>query len=84
MSLCAAARERASWIDRHTRSGVTGMSIWVMPNSDSASTIALVTDTSAPAQPASPHPLVPSGLVLVGTGWLTATMSGMSPARGMP
>src|SRR6188474_3707174 len=59
----------ASWIARHTRSGVSGMSIWVMPYSDSASTTALTMQTRLPAQPASPQPLVPSGLDFAGEGW---------------
>ena len=59
---------RASWIARQTRSGVSGMSIWVMPYSDSASSTALTMQTRLPAQPASPQPLVPSGLDLAGEG----------------
>ena len=49
-------------------SGVAGMSIWLMPNSDSASTRAFITAGSDPAQPASPQPLAPSGLVVQGEG----------------
>src|SRR5580704_5768536 len=59
---------RAFWISDQTRSGVAGISMWVMPYSAKASTIAFMTETSAPAQPASPQPLVPSGLVVAGTG----------------
>ena len=45
--------------------------------------MALVTDTSAPAQPASPQPLTPSGLVVAGTGWLSKPIAaGRSGARG--
>jgi hypothetical protein len=44
------------------------MSMWRMPNSDKASTTAFITAGNDPAQPASPHPLAPSGLVLAGTG----------------
>src|SRR5580698_11164888 len=58
----------ASRIARHTRSGVSGMSIWVMPWSESASSTALTMQTRLPAQPASPQPLVPSGLDLAGEG----------------
>ena len=58
----------ASWIARQTRSGVSGMSICVMPYSDSASITALTMQTRLPAQPASPQPLVPSGLDLGGRG----------------
>jgi hypothetical protein len=59
---------RAAWIARHTFSDVTGISMWRMPYSDSASMMAFGTATIAPAQPASPHPLMPSGLVVAGTG----------------
>jgi hypothetical protein len=45
------------------------MSMCRMPNSDSASTSAFITDGNAPAQPASPHPFAPSGLVVAGTEW---------------
>ena len=50
------------------RNGVSGMSRWRMPRSASASMTAFITEVSAPAQPASPQPLTPSGLVLAGTG----------------
>ena len=44
-----------------------------MPDSvfDNASITALATDGSPPDVPASPQPLAPSGLLLVGTGWLS-------------
>ena len=58
----------ASSIARHTRSGVSGMSISVMPYSDSASIAALTMHTRLPAQPASPQPLAPSGFVFAGEG----------------
>src|SRR5204863_8962329 len=58
----------ASSIARQTRSGVSGMSMWVMPYSDSASITALTMVERLPAQPASPQPLVPNGLDLAGTG----------------
>ena len=57
----AALQPLAAWIACHTVSGVAGMSMCLMPNSDSASAIAFITEVSAPAQPASPHPLTPSG-----------------------
>src|SRR5437016_4847618 len=53
----------------HTRSGVAGMSMWRMPYSDSASMSAFMTEGRAPAQPASPQPLAPSGFVVAGTEW---------------
>src|SRR5947209_665698 len=46
----------AVWIVCQTRSGVAGISMWRMPNSDSASISAFITDGNAPAQPASPQP----------------------------
>src|SRR3954447_21204553 len=58
----------ASWMARQTRSGVSGMLISLTPYSDSASITALTTVERLPAQPASPQPLVPSGLDLAGTG----------------
>ncbi len=67
----------------HTRSGVAGMSMWRMPNSASASTSAFITDGRAPAQPASPQPLAPSGLVVAGTEWNWCTNAGASSARGI-
>jgi hypothetical protein len=63
---------------RHTFSGVTGMSMWVTPTSESASTTAFITDGSAPAQPASPQPLTPRRLVLHGTEWFSIEKSGAS------
>ncbi len=45
--------------------------------------MAFITETSAPAQPASPQPLMPSGLVLAGTGWCSVTKLGTSEARGI-
>jgi len=41
------------------------------------------TEVMAPAQPASPQPLEPSGLVVAGTGWLCQLIEVlMSSARG--
>ena len=60
----------ASWIACQMRAGVIGISRCLMPYSDSASITAFTTAGSPPEQPASPQPLAPSGLVLVGTGWL--------------
>ena len=45
------------------------MSMWLMPSGFSASTRAFITAGRAPAQPASPQPLAPSGLVVAGTEW---------------
>ena len=70
-------------IARQMRSGVAGISMCVTPNSVKASTTALTTAGSAPTQPASPAPLTPSGLVLVGTGLLSTCMAQKSCACGM-
>ena len=57
------------------------MSKWLMPTSRSASTTAFITEVSAPAQPASPQPFAPSGLVVAGTGWLCHS-TGAGKSRG--
>src|SRR5438477_12622295 len=49
------------------RNGVNGMSTCRTPCSASASSTAFIAHGRPPAQPASPQPLTPSGLVLVGT-----------------
>src|SRR6266404_6199399 len=67
-SLSHATFAFASSMARQTRSGVSGISICAMPYSESASTTALTMVERLPAQPASPQPLVPSGLDLAGTG----------------
>jgi hypothetical protein len=56
--------------------------MWRMPYPDSASTTAFITAGSDPAQPASPHPLAPSGLVFADTGWLSIRDITASEARG--
>ena len=65
------------------RAGVAGMSMCLMPYTDSASTTAFMIEVSEPAQPASPQPFTPSGLVLAGTGWLCTANSGVWCARGI-
>src|SRR6266511_3983616 len=83
--LVAGQPARAPWAARiacHTRCGVAGMSIWRMPYSESASTTAFMIEVSEPAQPASPQPFTPSGLVLAGTSWLATDIIGASLARG--
>src|SRR5207249_6715631 len=67
----------------HTRAGLAGMSRCRMPYAESASTTAFITEVIAPAQPASPQPFTPSGLVVAGTGWLRQPIAaGVSSARG--
>ncbi len=73
----------ADCIARHTRSLDAGMSKCFTPTSASALAIAFITAGIAPTTPASPAPLAPSGLRLVGTGLLWMMMSHMSSARGM-
>src|ERR1700685_1195335 len=73
----------ASWIARHSTSGVAAIATCLMPSTESASTSALATAGMAPTQPASPAPLTPSGLVLVGTGLLSTWKPVRSDARGM-
>src|SRR2546425_705559 len=79
----AQRRAFASWIARHTRSEVTGMSRWRTPSGASASLTALSSAGSAPTVPASPTPLAPSGFTCVGTSWASTSNAGMSSARGI-
>ena len=51
---------------RHTRSGVSGMSMWRTPRCASASTTAFCTAGVEPIVAASPIPFAPSGLRYVG------------------
>src|SRR5260370_13716023 len=74
----------AARIARQTFSGVAGMSIWAMPSGLSASTTALLMAARAPTLPASPAPLTPKGLVLVGTGFSSVSKEETPSARGRP
>src|SRR3977135_201477 len=74
----------APWITRHNRSGVAGISTWRTLGWETASPSELATAGIAPTQPASPAPLTPSGLVLVGTGLLLTSTALMSVARLHP
>src|SRR5215472_6051448 len=74
---------RASRIACQIRAGVAGISRLLTPSGDSASITALTIAGSAPTVPASPAPLAPSGLRLVGTGLEWISMSGIVSARGM-
>ena len=56
----------ADWIAVHTRSGVHGMVMSLMPNGRSASTMALTTAGVEAIVPASPTPLVPSEFDVAG------------------
>src|SRR6266481_1691486 len=74
---------RASRIACQMCSLVAGMSRPLTPSGASASTTALTIAGSAPTVPASPAPLAPSGLRLVGTGFEVISMYGIVSARGM-
>ena len=67
---------------RQIFSGVAGMSRWVMPNGERASTTALTTAGVEPMVPASPMPLAPSGLRGVGVTVRSSSKGGKSTARG--
>ena len=54
--------QRADWMAAHTRSAVQGMSMWVTPRCDTASTTAFWIAGVDPIVPDSPMPLAPSGL----------------------
>src|SRR3989442_15995031 len=61
----------------------TGMSICVMPNGASASTMAFTTAGVDPMVPASPTPLRPNGLTGDGVTVRSSSNSGKSCARGI-
>src|SRR5215471_1253717 len=73
----------ASSIARQTLSDVAGMATSLTPSGASASMMAFITTGMAPTVPASPAPLAPSGLYLVGTGFDLISMLGTMSARGM-
>src|SRR5688572_25118666 len=73
----------ASWIARHTFSGVAGIEMSVTPTGASASTTALITAGGTPIAPTSPTPLMPSGLWVHAVTWLPTLNIGRSAARGM-
>src|SRR5215467_6603802 len=73
---------RASRIACQMCSLVAGMWRSFTPSGASASTTALTIAGSAPTVPASPAPLAPSGLRLVGTGFEVISMYGIASARG--
>jgi hypothetical protein len=64
-------------------SGVAGISMWLMPNGDSASQTALIVAAIDPTVPASPMPFAPTGLTIVGTARVAKVKPGKSSARGM-
>ena len=78
-----AARVRAAEIARQMRSLVAGISMWVMPNSASASTMALITAPSAGVTPPSPPERTPSGFVVDGISLISVANDGTVSARGI-
>ena len=66
----------------HTRSGVAGMAMSVIPSGDRASTMALTTVGVDPIVPASPMPLTPSGFVGLGVTVWSSLRLGTSAALG--
>src|SRR3954470_1274942 len=73
----------AASIARQTLSDVAGIKTSFTPSGASASITAFITTGMAPTVPASPAPLAPSGLYLVGTGLLFTSMFGIIWACGM-
>ena len=71
------------WIARQTRSGVAGMSMWLTPNSDKASTTALIKAASAGVVPPSPPGRMPKGCELAGYSVMTVLIGGMVSLLGM-
>ena len=60
------------------------MSMWRMPNSDSASEMALIITASAGVVPPSPPALMPSGLVGECTSTISSLNDGSLWERGIP
>src|SRR6266542_6313107 len=70
----------APWMARHTRSGVHGRSMSVMPNGARASITELTTAAGEAMVPVSPTPLTPSSLVVEGVTSRPRVMAGTSDA----
>src|SRR5476651_718210 len=68
---------------RQTFCAVAGISTSLTPSGANASITAFITAGIAPTVPASPAPLAPSGLYLVGTGFDFTSMLHIVSARGM-
>ena len=68
---------------RQTRSGVRGMSMWVTPRCETASTTAFWTAGVDPTVPDSPIPLTPNGFSEVGVSIRWVSKAGRSAALGM-
>src|SRR4051794_39557764 len=68
---------------RQIRFGVAGMSTWVTPRCESASTTALMTAAGEPIVPTSPQPFTPIGVCVHSVEWVATFIIGMWSARGM-
>ena len=73
---------RTSSSARHTRSGVAGIVMSVMPSSASASTTAFITAAGEAIAPVSPTPFTPSGFVGLGVSVRSSSQRGNSAADG--
>jgi hypothetical protein len=65
------------------RFGVVGMSMWLTPYCESASTTALVTAAGEPIVPTSPQPFTPIGVCALGVLCVDTVILGKSSALGM-
>ena len=66
----------------HTRSGVAGRSMSVMPRWESESMTALITATGDAMVPVSPTPFTPSSFVVEGVSERPSVIEGTSGAAG--
>ena len=82
MVVSASGVAPADWMAFHTRSGVHGMRMSLIPNGRSASTIALTTAGVEAIVPASPTPLVPNVFVVDGDSVWSVTKLIVSAAVG--
>src|SRR5215831_924617 len=72
----------AASIARHTRSGVNGMSTFLIPSGASASITAFTTAGVEAIVPVSPAPFTPSGLTSVGVTVRSSSITGTKSALG--
>ena len=70
-------RTEVFWVRRQLRFGVAGMSTWVTPRCDSASTTALITAAGEPMVPTSPQPFTPIGVCVHSVEWVSTFIIGM-------
>ena len=79
----AARRGAASCMTRQIRLGLAGMSTWLTPYDESASTTAFITAAGDPMVPTSPQPLTPMGVCAQNVLWVSIDMVERLSARGM-